>query len=400
MIAQAGNKGDAVRSDCFVSLELKDKGGVQLKLKSKVGKLYAKQINKLCLNVLHFFDIKHAILEIEDKGALPFVMAARIEAAIHQLIVDDKTYLLPLEPGNDQSTDADAIRRSRLYLPGNNPKLMINAGIYSADGVILDLEDSVAPDKKDEARILVRNALRSINFKGAERMVRINQLPAGLDDLNMIAKEGVNLVLVPKCETAKDVEVVVERIAEVNNGRSVVHLMPIIESALGVQNAYEIAKASDSVVAIAIGLEDYTADLGAQRTNEAKESFFARASVVNAARAAGKQAIDSVFSDIEDMDALSRTVAESKGLGFSGMGCIHPRQIFYINQGYSPDNKEIEKAQRIVNAFHVALENGSGVVALGSKMIDPPVVKRAQKVIDMAILTGQLSKEWRNQYDG
>lgn len=398
MIAQAGNKGDAVRSDCFVRLELRDKGGVQFKLKSKVGKLFGKQISRLCHDMLAFFDIKHAILELEDKGALPFVMAARIEAAVHQLMITDKTYLLPLEKGNDKPTASDIIRRSRLYLPGNNPKLMINGGIYGADGIILDLEDSVAPDKKDEARILVRNALRSINFNGTERMVRINQLPAGLDDLDLIANETVNLILIPKCEYAKDIQQVEERIAElINLTENSIHLMPIIESALGVQNAHDIASASEHVVALAIGLEDYTADIGAQRTYEAKESFYARTSVVNAARAAGKQAIDSVFSDIEDMEALKQTVSESKSLGFTGMGCIHPRQIPFINNGYSPDEKEIEKAKKIVNAFYDALENGSGVVALGSKMIDPPVVKRAQKLIDMAISTGQLSNEWRNE---
>ncbi|MBS2099491.1 aldolase/citrate lyase family protein [Carboxylicivirga linearis] len=399
MVAHAGNKGDAVRSDCFVNLELKESGGIIVNVKSKVDKLYGNQISKLSLVVLQYFSIKHAVLTIDDKGALPFVIAARIEAVVHQLIITDKTYLTNLEEFNKKATSPDRIRRSRLYLPGNNPKLMLNAGIYGADGIILDLEDSVAPDKKDEARILVRNALRLVNFYGAERMVRINQLPLGLDDLDWIAREGVNLILIPKCESAEDVHHVEERIQQVKKDKDFpIHLMPIIESALGVQNAYAIASASENVVAIAIGLEDYTADIGAQRTNKAKESFFARSTIVNAAKAAGKQAIDSVFSDIEDMDALSRNVTESKSLGFTGMGCIHPRQIIYINQGYAPNETEIEKAKKIVNAFLIALENGSGVVALGSKMIDPPVVKRAQNLIDMAISTGQLAKDWRNVY--
>ncbi|MCU4162802.1 aldolase/citrate lyase family protein [Carboxylicivirga caseinilyticus] len=401
MIAQAGNIGDAVRSDCFVRLELKEQGGICVNVRSKVSKLYGNQINKLCREVLKFFDVRHAVLSIEDKGALPFVIAARIEAAIHQLIITDQTYLTSLEDGNSIATPQDHIRRSRLYLPGNNPKLMLNAGIYGADGVILDLEDSVAPDKKEEARILVRNALRSVNFYGAERMVRINQLAAGLDDIDWIANEGVNLILIPKCESADDIHLTEERIQQVKKDKTFpVHLMPIIESALGVQNAYAIASASENVVALAIGLEDYTADIGAQRTNEARESFYARSAVVNAAKAAGKQAIDSVFSDIEDMDALTKNIAESKALGFTGMGCIHPRQISYINQGYAPNDAEIEKAKKIVNAFQIALENGSGVVALGSKMIDPPVVKRAQKLIDMAVLTGKLSKDWREAYVG
>nr|WP_321411877.1 aldolase/citrate lyase family protein [uncultured Carboxylicivirga sp.] len=401
MIAQAGNMGDAIRSDCFVRLELKEQGGICVNVRSKVGKLYGNQINKLCREILQFFGLKHAVFSLEDKGALSFVIAARIEAAIHQLIITDQTYLTSLEDGNKMASPQDLIRRSRLYLPGNNPKLMLNAGIYGADGVILDLEDSVAPDKKEEARILVRNALRSVNFYGAERMVRINQLPSGLDDIDWISNEGVNLILIPKCESANDIHLAEERIKQVKKDKTfAIHLMPIIESALGVQNAYAIASASENVVALAIGLEDYTADIGAQRTNEARESFYARSAIVNAAKASGKQAIDSVFSDIEDMDALTKNIAESKALGFTGMGCIHPRQISYINQGYAPNDTEIEKAKKIVNAFQIALENGSGVVALGSKMIDPPVVKRAQKLIDMAVLTGKLSKDWREAYVG
>jgi citrate lyase subunit beta/citryl-CoA lyase len=174
--------------------------------------------------------------------------------------------------------------------------------------------------------------------------------------------------------------------------------MPIIESALGVINAYSIASASKNVVALAIGLEDYTADLGTQRTKEGHETFFARSQLVNAARAAGIQPIDSVFSDVSDMDALRDVILESKSLGFDGMGCIHPRQINVIHQYYAPNDAEIEKAKKIVNAFEDATEKGLGVVSLGSKMIDPPVVKRAQRTIDLAITSGKIAKDWRDEY--
>lgn len=399
-MAQAGNRGDEVRSDCHVTLELTTSGGIQLEVNSKVGALYGRQITDLCHQVLTHFGVVNCRMMMEDKGALPFVMAARIEACVRQLMDVAIPFLLPLEEDNAQSSAKDRIRRSRLYLPGNNPKLMINAGIYAADGVILDLEDSVAPDKKDEARLLVRNALRTLSFNGAERMVRINQLPLGLLDLEALVPGPVELLLLPKCESASDVLKVEARLIELlDTDEHNIRLMPIIESALGVVNAYEIASASDHVVALAIGLEDYTADLGAPRTNEATESFYARTAVVNAARAAGKQAIDSVFSDVGDMEALRQTVATSKALGFSGMGCIHPRQISFINEGYAPDNTEIDKAKRIVEAFHTALKNGSGVVALGSKMIDPPVVKRAQKVIEVAVLTGKLANDWRTVHE-
>jgi len=174
--------------------------------------------------------------------------------------------------------------------------------------------------------------------------------------------------------------------------------LPIIESALGVINAYEIASASENVVSLAIGLEDYTADLGTQRTKEGRETFFARCQIVNAACAAGIQPIDSVFSDVSDMEALKNVVLESKSLGFDGMGCIHPRQIKVIHENFAPNDKEIEKAKKIVTAFYKAIEKGLGVVSLGSKMIDPPVVKRAQRTIEMAVEVGKLSKNWREEY--
>jgi citrate lyase subunit beta/citryl-CoA lyase len=174
--------------------------------------------------------------------------------------------------------------------------------------------------------------------------------------------------------------------------------MPIIESALGVIKAYEIATAADNVVALAIGLEDYTADLGTRRTAEGTESFYARSQVVNACKAAGIQAIDSVFSDVGDMEGLKQNVLRSKVLGFDGMGCIHPRQIGVIHEYFAPDSQEIDKAMKIVNAFIEASEKGLGVVSLGTKMIDPPVVKRAQKTIDLAISTGKLSVNWRDEF--
>jgi citrate lyase subunit beta/citryl-CoA lyase len=173
-----------------------------------------------------------------------------------------------------------------------------------------------------------------------------------------------------------------------------VFLIPIIESALGLENSFKIAHSSKSIVAIAIGLEDFTTDLGVQRTVEGKESLYARQRLIVAARAAGIQPIDSVFSDVADMDALKLTIMESKSFGFEGMGCIHPRQIPLIKEGFAPDATEIEKSKKIVLAFEEAKQKGLGVVALGSKMIDPPVVARAQRVIDLAVCLNRLSPDW------
>ncbi|NQV19347.1 MAG: citrate lyase acyl carrier protein [Armatimonadetes bacterium] len=397
----AGNKGKSIRSDCFVTLEITKSGGINIDLQSKVKTLFGDSIIDLCKKELEFFGIKNCKIKIEDSGALDYILAARIEAAIKMCIKIDKEFLLEMLPQNKYKTKKDSYRRSRLYLPGNTPKLALNAGIHKPDGIILDLEDSVAPAKKFEATILVRNALRSVDFYGAERMVRINQVPKGLDDLEYIVPHNVNLILVPKCESAEQIKQVNERINNIIKKRKIenpIYLMPIIESALGVLKAYEIATAAENVVALAIGLEDYTADLGTQRTKEGKETFFARSQIVNAATAAEIQPIDSVFSDVSDMEGLKQNVLESKSLGFDGMGCIHPRQIKVIHENFAPNEKEIDKAKNIVNAFHVATEKGLGVVSLGSKMIDPPVVKRAQKTIEQAIEVGILDENWREKH--
>lgn len=393
----SGNKGKGVRSDCFITFEETGKKRREIVLDSKVKALYGESINKLLNDILDFFEIKNGKFHVEDTGALPFVIAARAEAAIKQKIKTGKEYLFPILKDNTAKTNKDKSRVSRLYLPGNTPNLMINAGIHEPDGLILDLEDAVAPSKKDEARYLVRNALRTLNFYGAERMVRINQGDRGLKDLEFLIPHYVNLILIPKCEDEEQVKSVDKKVQELRKKFHIsipVWYMPIIESARGVMNAFRIATASENVCSMAIGLEDYTADIGTRRTNEASESFFARSMVVNACRAAGIQPIDSVFSDVSDMEALKENVIKSKSIGFDGMGCIHPRQIKVIHANFAPDDDEIEKSKKIVIAFNEAERKGLGVVSLGTKMIDPPVVKRAQKSIDTAVRSGKLSIDW------
>jgi citrate lyase subunit beta / citryl-CoA lyase len=304
-------------------------------------------------------------------------------------------YLPEFVAGAQCPTERERFRRSRLYLPGNESKFMLNAGLHEPDGVILDLEDSVAPPVKDEARLMVRNALRSIDFRGSERMVRINQGQRGQIDLDFLVPQNVHVILIPKVESPEQVRQVDARIDQILSrktggaGVSPVSgrrpfLMPIIESALGAIKAYEIATASPNIVALTIGLEDYTADIGTQRTNEGRESFWARCQVVNAARAAGMPPIDTVFSDVSDMEGLKASVLEAKSLGFEGKGCIHPRQIRPIHEAFAPAPAELEKAQKIVAAFKEAEEKGLGAVSLGSKMIDPPVVKRALRIVRLA----------------
>jgi citrate lyase subunit beta / citryl-CoA lyase len=225
-------------------------------------------------------------------------------------------------------------------------------------------------------------------------MVRINQLPLGLDDLDAIVPECPDLILVPKTETAAQLLEVERRIAEIREFHLApadappIWLMPIIESALGVENAFAIASASQHIAAITIGLEDYTADLGVVKTREGVESLWARQRLVNAARAAGVQAIDSVYGDVQDDDGLKAWCLASRAMGFTGMGCVHPRQIRIIHEAFRPTDEELARAERIVTAFEEAQSRGLGVVSLGSKMIDAPVVLRAQQLVAQARALG------------
>jgi len=374
-----------------------------LEIASKVAVMYGNSIKQQLNDILSFYNIKHAHLTMEDCGALPFVISARVETAIRRAF-GAGTLLPPYLPecgaNCHYGSERERPRRSRLYLPGNEPKFFTNAGLHKPDGIILDLEDSVTPSEKDSARALVRNTLRVVDFYGSERMVRINQGVDGIADLDWIIPHNVHLVLIPKVESAGQVQEVDGRIQEICMEHGIsepVFLMPIIESALGTMNALEIAQASPNNVALTLGLEDYTADLGVQRTSTGNESFLLRSLIVNSARASGLQAIDTVFSDISDMNGLRTSVVEAKSLGFEGKGCIHPRQIPVVHQAFAPEPKEIEKAVKIVHAFDIASAQGLGVVALGSKMIDPPVVKRAIKVVQEAEQLGLLETGWRDK---
>ncbi len=395
----SGTTAGLARSDCLVTYQSKARGKLEIEITSKVEVLFGRAIREVAERTLADLGISSCRLEIEDGGALPFVLQARIEAAVKQAHPKLTAESLPeIQPHSQYPSSRERFRRSRIYIPGAQPKLMLNVGIHQPDGVILDLEDSVAPVEKPSARLIVRNALRTLDFFGAEKMVRINQGKLGLADLEAIIPQPVHLVLLPKVETAYQVRQVDEKIAEIaaDCGRQEpVYLMPIIESTLGVMNALSIAQTGKNIVALAIGLEDYTADLGVPRTLEGRESFFARSMVVNAARAAGLQAIATVFSDVQDMEGLAAAAREAKALGCDGMGAIHPRQIKVIHEAFAPTADEVEKAQKIVRAFDEAQARGLGVVSLGSKMIDPPVVKRAQQTVDLAMATGMLVENWK-----
>jgi citrate lyase subunit beta/citryl-CoA lyase len=392
---EAGRSGEDVRSDLHVTVDLTESGGVDLEVVSRVALYYGESIRTQALAVLERLEVGNAKVRIDDQGALPFVIEARVETAVRRAggggasdARPARTVPLPAPSSRDR------LRRSRLYLPGNEPKFLINAGLHEPDGVILDLEDSVHADAKDAARLVVRNALRCVDFGRAERMVRINPLPLGLDDLRAVAPEHPDLFLIPKVERFEEVTEADRVIDEVTgkSGRPV-WLMPILESALGIEHAFGIARASQRVAALTLGLEDYTADLGVVKTRDGDESLYARMRVVNAARAAGVQAIDSVYGDVDDEEGLTAWARRSRAMGFEGMGCVHPRQVPVVHRGYAPSAEEIARALRIVAAFHDAEAKGLGVVSLGSKMIDPPVVERARKLVERARAQGVVTDD-------
>jgi citrate lyase subunit beta/citryl-CoA lyase len=389
--AEAGHWGKEIRSDLHVAVEPRDAGGIELGLESRVAPYYGEAILTQARQVLETIGVKNAKVSIHDEGALPYVIAARIETAARCAGVANTNKALPEKVALPAPSAKDRLRRSRLYLPGTEPKYSINAGLHGPDAIILDLEDSVHPAEKDAARILARNTLRAVSFGTCERMVRINQLPLGLEDLAEIIPEAPDLILIPKVEHPGQVTQVDNMIGELKVRHQInrpIWLMPILESGQGIENAAPIAAATESVVALTIGLEDYTADLGVAKTPEGRESLYARTRLVNAAKAAGVQAIDSVYGDVGDMDGLKRWGENSRALGFEGMGCIHPAQISVIHAAFAPSPAEIEKAQKIVGAFEEAQQRGVGVVSLGSKMIDPPVVQRALKLVARAKAMG------------
>jgi citrate lyase subunit beta/citryl-CoA lyase len=290
------------------------------------------------------------------------------------------------------------LRRTMLYVPGNNPGMIKDAGIYPADCIMFDLEDSVSVAEKDAARFLVYEALTTIGYPGKEILVRINSpdTDLGREDLEAIVRTGKALIRLPKAETAQDVLLCEREIARIEGEAGFppgsTGMMAAVESAKGVLNAREIALASKRLIGIAIGAEDYVTDLGTSRSPEGVELLFGRSMVLLAARTAGIDAIDTVYSDIDNEEGLRREVALIKQLGFDGKSIINPRQIQPVHEIFTPSEKEIEKSLAVLAAIEEARKRGSGVAALNGKMIDRPVALRARRLLDVAAATGLLRK--------
>jgi len=283
----------------------------------------------------------------------------------------------------------DRLRRTMMFVPGANPAMLRDAILYGADSIMFDLEDAVSMKEKDSARLLVYSALKTFDYRSVETVVRINELNSGgKQDIEAMILGGINVIRLPKTETAEDIKAVDATITEVETRYQLpigtTKMMAAIESAEGVLNAREIATASNRMIGIALGAEDYVTSQKTRRYPDGQELFFARNYILHAARAAGIAAIDTVYSDVDNEAGLKREAALIKQLGFDGKSVINPRQIPIINAIYAPTESEIQNAKEVLAAIQEAEAKGSGVIAINGKMVDKPIVERAYRVLAMA----------------
>lgn len=291
----------------------------------------------------------------------------------------------------------ERLRRTMMFVPASNAGMLKDATIYGADSIMFDLEDAISLKEKDTSRFLVYQAVKTLDFEETETVVRINALDAGgKDDIHALIRAGIDVVRLPKTETAQDiidVEKVIEE-AEKQCNREVgsTKMMAAIESATGVLNAPAIAVSSKRLIGIALGAEDYVTNMHTKRYPDGQELHFARSMILHAARTAGIAAIDTVYSDVENEEGLRNEVEKIKQLGFDGKSVINPRQIPIVDAVFSPSINEIENAKEVLYAIEEAESKGSGVIALNGKMIDKPIVERAQRVLMLAEAAGLYKK--------
>jgi len=293
----------------------------------------------------------------------------------------------------------ERLRRTMMFVPASNAGMLRDAYIYGADSIMFDLEDSISLKEKDTSRFLVYQAVKTIDYGSAETVVRINSLDmGGRDDVHAMVRAGIDVIRLPKTETAQDIvdveAVILEAERQCKREEGSTRMMAAIEGPVGVLNALSIATSSKRLIGIALGAEDYVTSMKTRRYPErnSEEIFFARSMIVHAARAAGIAAIDTVFSDVNDVETLRRETELIKQLGFDGKSVINPRQISVVNSVFTPTEKEIANAVAVMNAISEAEAKGSGVIALNGKMIDKPIVERAERVLMLAEAAGVYRK--------
>ncbi|MCD6136550.1 HpcH/HpaI aldolase/citrate lyase family protein [Candidatus Bipolaricaulota bacterium] len=372
--------GAANKGDCIVRAVVSDK--LEVKVQTSSEDLFGTGLKVVVEETLSALGSPKVRVDVEEHGALDYVIRARVEAALRRVLPELAVWRKEIERGR---TGRDRLRRTRLYAPGNNPRLLAGIELHGADCVLLDLEDSVPLAEKSSARILVKHLLSDVDFP--EVWVRINPLSTyGRDDLAEVMLARPHGICLPKAESADDVKELSEELARLEHENGIdpgsTFIMPIIETGKGVLHAEEIASADERVVIMAFGAEDYTRDVGARRTRDAL--LYARSRIVAACAAAGIQASDTVYADVDDEEGLIDETKHIRDLGFVGKGAINPRQIEPIHGVFRPTDEEVEQARKIISVAREAEEKGIGAVAIGGKMIDRPVLERAKRTVDLA----------------
>jgi len=419
------------KSDCLVKYQATAEP-LSIEVHSSVQSLFGNAIRTCAMQMLEEFKVTTGALLVDDDGALDLVIRARIEAVLRsagylsqkRLFVDAsseisrQTGVPTIESEKNASLDGGIERpgrslvkqQVRLYMPGDQPHFAINADFYGADILIFDLEDSVPLARKFEARILVRRFLEnSFLFRKSERAVRINPLSTeeSVHDIAEIVPAMPDIILLPKCESAMDVErldtLLTANEEEYGLVPGSIRIMPIIESAKGVLAAYEIARASQRNSALCFGYEDFSRDIqskpdivkvahvqddGSQKVNiqlnpvSYIDSLLARQIIILASRAADIEPLDSSYSDIENTEGLLNSCYEARALGFTGKSVIHPSQIPYVKKAFLPSDEEVQYAKAVIAAYEESLKAGKGAVAIDGQMIDIPVVEKARRIIE------------------
>lgn len=369
-----GYAGSDVRSD--VEITVTPASRFSYEFVSSTSPLYDQSIKEQIESVAKQYGEPNFELKCVDSGALPMTWSARLTAAFCLALGTPIPRMI-----SEKRFAASSLRRTRLYVPANTPKLIPNAPLFGPDSVILDLEESVHADRKVEALAMATVASESLDWSGIELMVRVNSGVQGELEIVTLAQSAVATFILPKVTSPLDVLQVAEIL---NDTGSKAQLIPLIESALGVENAFEIASCSPRITAISLGLEDYVADIGASRTVEQSESAFARSRVLNAARAAGVMPLASVFPGYQILDEVEAYARQARQSGYEGIGCIHPNQVQAAHRGFAATSEELEKARQVVEAYHAAENGGGGVVGVDGSMADLPTYLRAKRLIDQS----------------
>jgi len=376
--------GSENKGDCLVTVA--PAATLTIEIEAGNAALVERGIRMVLEKAAEAMGITAAKVTVMDRGALDYVLAARVETALQTVFPEVAS---PIRRTVERAATArDRLRRSRLYAPGNNPRLLAGIDLHDADCILLDLEDSVPLQEKSAARILVKHLLMALDLP--EAWVRINPLSSyGANDLDEVVLGRPHGICLPKAESAADVEALAQSLSEKERELGIpvgtTYIMPIIETAKGILQAEEICTADERVVVVSFGAEDFTRDMGAKRTHDSL--LFARSMLVTAAKSARIQASDTVYADLTDEAGLIAETKLARDLGFDGKGAINPRQIEPIHSVFSPSEEEIEEAMKVISTAEEAERKGMGAVALGGKMIDRPVLERARRTLRLARLT-------------